>query len=433
MKLEKYSIGVGDRFGHQAASQLRALLAAQEQGIDIIPIWNKSNREHTLIGTQPENVRRSVEEATKKTGWEKTYHIDADHIGIKTVDRFLQHCDFFTIDVADYIGASLPESEVAAFAESVSRFKGVYTIPGIASSFVVTDELLQRIGRKYLSAVKEAAAIYQYIKKNKGEGTFIVEVSMDETDKPQTPIELFFILAAIAREQIPVQTIAPKFSGEFLKGIDYVGNVQEFAAEFENDVLVIAHAVKLFGLPENLKLSVHSGSDKFSLYPVMHAAMKKHNAGLHLKTAGTTWLEELIGLAEAGGEGLVLAKEIYAQAYSRIDELSAPYATVIKINRSKLPLPEQVAAWNSEQFTSSLRHDPKNKNYNIHLRQLLHIAFKIAAEMGTRYTSALEKNEKIIGLNVTANILNRHIEPLFLGKSLSSDFEQAKKTLSAVA
>ncbi len=91
--------------------------------------------------------------------------------------------------------------------------------------------------------------------------------------------------------------------------------------------------------PKNLKLSVHSGSDKFSIYQPIRQAMKKFDAGVHLKTAGTTWLEELIGLAEAGGEGLDLAKEIYAEAYSHREELCAPYAAVIDIDPAKLPTP----------------------------------------------------------------------------------------------
>ena len=432
MKLEKYSIGVGDRFGHEGAAQLRALIAAQDQGVDIVPIWNKSNREHMLIGTQPASVRRKVEEAVKVTGWKKSFYVDADHIGLKTVDRFLEYSDFYTVDVADFIGKSADEKSLNEFVNSLSKFKGQYSIPGIQQSFNVSDEFLLSVGKKYLYAVKEAGKIYQYIKANKKNGDFIVEVSMDETDKPQTPIELFFILAAIAQEKIPIQTIAPKFSGEFLKGIDYVGDINEFTKEFENDILVIAHAIKLFGLPDNLKLSVHSGSDKFSLYPIMHSAVKKHNAGLHLKTAGTTWLEELIGLAEAGGEGLMIAKEIYSQAFARIDELSQPYVTVIMIDRSKLPKPTEVLSWTSEQYTSALRHDQSNKKYNLNFRQLLHIAFKIAAEFGDRYIKALEQNEIIIGKNVTTNILHRHIEPLFIGKSSRSTAKTIESDVHAV-
>src|SRR5207248_3658650 len=139
------------------------------------------------------------------------------------------------------------------------------------------------------------------------------------------------ILAAMAGEKIPVQTIAPKFTGRFNKGVDYVGDVGQFEKEFNDDLAVIAFAIKKYDLPKNLKLSVHSGSDKFSIYAPIRRALARFDAGLHLKTAGTTWLEEVIGLAEAGGDGLALAKEIYAEALAHLDELCAPYAAVIDI------------------------------------------------------------------------------------------------------
>jgi hypothetical protein len=145
--------------------------------------------------------------------------------------------------------------------------------------------------------------------------------------------------------------------------------------------------------------------------------MKKFNVGVHLKTAGTTWLEELIGLAESGGDGLALAKEIYAEAFSHREELCAPYATVIDIDPARLPSPAEVNAWTSEQYTSALRHVPGNKAYNSSLRQLLHVGFKVAAKMGPRYLGLLESNEAIIARNVTENLYNRHIAPLFLGLS----------------
>ena len=175
-------------------------------------------------------------------------------------------------------------------------------------------KLLEQTAQKFLAAVKKAGEVHRIVLNAKGAGNFIPEVSMDETDRAQSPVELLIILAAIADEGIPVQTIAPKFSGRFNKGVDYVGDVAQFEREMALDVAAIAYAVKQYGLPDNLKLSVHSGSDKFSIYPAIHATMKRFNVGVHLKTAGTTWLEELIGLAEAGGEGLALAKEVYAEA-----------------------------------------------------------------------------------------------------------------------
>jgi hypothetical protein len=198
--------------------------------------------------------------------------------------------------------------------------------------------------------------------------------------------------------------------------VDYVGDVKQFEKEFNEDLAVIAFAVKKYGLPPSLKLSVHSGSDKFSIYEPMRRALKKFNAGVHIKTAGTTWLEELIGLAEAGGDGLEIAKEIYADASEHVDEFCAPYASVIDIDKKKLPPASVVQGWSSEQFTDALRHDPKNPGFNPSLRQLLHVSFKVAAKKGTRYLNALKKHETLIAKNVTENLFERHMKPLLLGK-----------------
>jgi hypothetical protein len=198
--------------------------------------------------------------------------------------------------------------------------------------------------------------------------------------------------------------------------VDYVGDLAKFTEEFSNDVAVIAFAVRHYGMSSNLKLSVHSGSDKFSLYGPIHRTLRKFDAGVHLKTAGTTWLEELIGLAEADGEGLDLAKEIYAEAYSQREQLCAPYAAVISIDPARLPAPESVGGWSSEQFVSALRHDPKSSAYNPNLRQLLHVGFKVAARMGTRYLDLLSLMETTIAKNVTGNLFDRHLKPLFIGE-----------------
>jgi hypothetical protein len=237
---------------------------------------------------------------------------------------------------------------------------------------------------------------------------------MDETDSPQTPPEMLIILAAIADQGIPIQTIAPKFTGRFNKGVDYVGDPLQFEKEFNDDLAVIAHAVKTYGLPATLKLSVHSGSDKFSIYPFIQKAIQRTGAGLHIKTAGTNWLEEIVGLAEAGGEGLALAKKIYAKALEKKEALCEPYATVININDANLPSAEEVNGWSSTQFTDALRHIPSNPGYNADLRQLLHVGFKIAAQLGDTYIQALKDNSEVVAKNVTGNLLDRHMKPLFL-------------------
>ena len=414
MNLEKFSFGVGDRFGHQGKAQLEAMIEAGKLGIHVTPVWNKSNREHMIVHTEPGDVRKEADASVRACGWKESYHIDADHIGLGNVDKFIAASDFFTLDVADFMGKSADDARIAAFVKKYSKYVGSLAIPGIPQKFDVTKDQIEKIAKKVLLAVGEAGKIYRKIEAARGKGSFITEVSMDETDAPQTPIEMLFILAAIADEGIPAQTIAPKFTGRFNKGVDYVGNVTQFAREFEEDLAVIAYAVKEFGLPNNLKLSVHSGSDKFSIYEPIRKAIAKFGAGLHLKTAGTTWLEEVIGLAEAGGEGLEIAKEVYEKALGRFDELCGPYATVIDIKKDKLPSVATVKSWTSDQFVKALRHDQSCKEYNLNFRQLIHVGYKVAAEMGPRYTDALVKFEPVVAKNVRYNILERHIKKIFV-------------------
>jgi hypothetical protein len=415
-RISKYTFGIGDRFAHQAKAQLRACQQAAAQGADVIPVWNKSNREHLIVGSEPISVRAAADLAVKELGWKKPYHVDADHIRLETVDRFLPHSDFFTIDVADSIGQPPEPGAVRAFVEKHDELVGRVPIPGVAQPFQTTRADIERIAGKYLTAVREAGRIYRHIARAKGESNFITEVSMDETDRPQTPPELLVILAAVADEGVPIQTIAPKFTGRFNKGVDYVGDLAQFEKEFNDDLAVLAHA-RRYGLPDTLKLSVHSGSDKFSLYPIIRRALRRSGAGLHLKTAGTTWLEELIGLAETGGPGLTAAKEIYREALAHLDELCAPYASVIDINPKKLPGDREVQGWSSAQFVSALRHDPKCSAFNPHLRQLLHVGYKIAAKMGDGYLRLLDQCEPAIARNVTRNLYERHLQPLFLDPS----------------
>src|SRR5580698_492489 len=415
LTLPKYSIGVGDRFAHQAKAQLQACVLAADAGVEVVPVWNKSNREHMIIGSEPSQTRKAADAAVKELGWTKPYFLDADHINLKTVERYLAPCDFFTLDVAEIIGKPADAKDVAAFVKRHPELVGTVTIPDIDEPFKTDEAFVTGVANKFLAAVQDAGRIYRFLVEKKGAGNFVPEVSMDETDNPQTPVELLIILAAIADEKIPIQTIAPKFTGRFNKGVDYVGDVPQFTKEFEEDLAAIAFAIATYGLPDNLKLSVHSGSDKFSIYKAIHDGVKKFDAGVHVKTAGTNWLEEVIGLAEAGGEGLEIAKEVYREAYAHSDELRAPYATVIDIDDAALPKPEEVDGWTSEQYTSALRHDQSNPAYNPSLRQLLHVGFKVAAKMGPRFLSALEVNEDVIARNVTENLFERHIKPLFLG------------------
>lgn len=406
-------MGIGDRFGRQGRAQLAAFVRARASGREITPVWNKSHREHRIIGTGPQDVRVEADAAVRALGWTGPYHVDADHITLETVDAFIASSDYFTIDVADYVGRPASEAAVSDFVARHRRLAGTLRIPGIDRDLAVSADEVAAIARTYLRAVREAGVVYRHIEAARGRDRFITEVSVDETDTPQTPVELLVILAAIADERIPIQTIAPKFTGRFNKGVDYAGDVARFEREFVEDLAVIAFAVHEYGLPATLKLSVHSGSDKFSIYPAMARAVRARHAGLHLKTAGTTWLEEVAGLAAAGRDALALVQDIYEQAYARIEELSAPYAAVIDIDRRRLPDPATVRRWSGSDFVAALRHDPSCPAYNPHVRQLLHVGFKVAAEMGSAYLEALDAHAAVIGPLVTENLFEKHIRPLF--------------------
>lgn len=412
-KISKYSFGIGDRFGHQGKAQLKAFIAAKEQlGIEFTPVWNKSFREHSIVGTHPYEVRIEADEAVKALTWTGDYFVDADHINFKNVEPFIESSDFFTIDVADFIGKPAPEKEVISYIKAHNSFIGKLIIPGIAKQFEVTENWLYNFANNYLLAIDEVSKVFAYLVEKKGKGNFVTEVSCDETDTPQSPLDLFFILQLMADKKIPAQTLAPRFSGRFNKGVDYVGDVNLFEEEFEQDLMVIDFAVKKFGLPDNLKLSVHSGSDKFLIYPIIGRLIKKYDKGIHIKTAGTTWLEEIAGLAVSDGDGLKLAKEVYTSAYEKIDELTAPYASVININLSRLPSPEVVNDWTAMQFANAIIHDKSCKEYNPDLRQLIHVGYKIAAKKGDVYFKALEKFESNIEKQVFENIFVKHMKLL---------------------
>src|SRR5579885_3062328 len=170
MQLPKFSIGVGDRFAHQAKAQLAACICAAQRGIEIAPVWNKSNREHVIVGSDPRSTRAAADSAVRAANWNRPYFVDADHVNLATVDRFVDPCDFFTIDVAAAIGR-------AASRESIEDF--------VSRHPELDRETANSAAAKYLYAVQEAGKIYRHIAALKRD--FVTEISMDETDSPQTP------------------------------------------------------------------------------------------------------------------------------------------------------------------------------------------------------------------------------------------------------
>ena len=359
MKLPHYSLGVGDRFAQQGRAQLAALVEARRLGAQIAPVWNKSNREHLIVHSAPPSTRAEADAAVRALLWKQPYFVDADHIGLKTVDPFLECSDFFTIDVADFIGKPGPEVILQGFLEKKARDTDRLEVPGIERPLEVSPERIKSIALKYRVAVQEAGRIYRHIAAAKGPDSFVTEVSMDETDQPQTPLELLVILSLLAVERVPLQTIAPKFTGRFNKGVDYVGDVAQFEREFNDDLAVIAYAVGEFGLPENLKLSVHSGSDKFSIYGPIHRALKADRRGTSHQDGG----HHLAGRADRPGlrrrRGAGDCPPGVSRGAGAVRRVVRPYAAVIDIDRRKLPPADEVDRWPGEQLAAALRHDPR--------------------------------------------------------------------------
>ena len=416
MELEKYSMGVGDRlFGFECSAQLRALQKAAADGIRIVPVWNKSNREHLLTGTVPVDSRKAADAAVRSCQWTDSYYVDADHIGLATVDAFLPSSDFFTIDVADFIGDPMHGRQKSSFLSVMTRYKGSHKFRGLpprSRSQSAHSNISQTL---IASRLRKPERFITTSQKKRAWTVLSRKYQWTRPGVRKLLSNYFSFLPVLPSEGVPIQTIAPKFTGSFLKGIDYVGDPRQFSQEFDAYLAVISYAASKFDLPGNLKLSIHTGSDKFTLYPIIHRAIKRMDTGVHLKTAGTTWLEEVIGLAASGGAGLEFAKEIYRESYLRRNELCKAYLAVINIEEDQLPPPAEVASWGSKEFVSALQHDPLCKDYNPHLRQLIHVGFKVAAEMKLRFTELLVECRVAIEDNVTRNLYERHIRPLFLG------------------
>jgi hypothetical protein len=196
--------------------------------------------------------------------------------------------------------------------------------------------------------------------------------------------------------------------------VDYVGDLEQFEKEFSDD-LASSPSPCAATACRQLKISVHSAATN-SRPMGPSAAPGPVRRGLHIKTAGPPGWRKSSALAEAGGDGLELAKEIYAGALEHVEELCAPYATVIDIDPQKTKSAHRQRL-DLGQFVSALRHNPREPAYNPHLRQLLHVGYKIAAKMGNRYLEALKRHEAVVARNVTENLFERHLKPLFLGRA----------------
>ena len=250
---------------------------------------------------------------SRQLGWKLPYFCDADHINLATVDRFLAPCDFYTMDVADYIGKPAEQAAIDAFVKQHPELLGRIRMEGAEESIGIDADLLTKTAAKFLFAVQRAGEIYRKIEAAKGKGTFISEVSMDETDRRADSRGIADYSGGHCRRRHSHSDHRSEIQRALQQGRGLRGRREPVFARdgagHGRDSLSRGR-LRFAGEPEAqralrqrqvLDLSGHSRVDD------------RISTGVHLKTAGTNWLEELIGLAEAGGDGLALAKEIYAR------------------------------------------------------------------------------------------------------------------------
>ena len=321
------SAGLGDRLGLATPGHVRALRAS---GGAIVPVFaQQSIREMTRTGRSPQEVLDAATWGAFEAGWRDPMGSDADHL--KTTDDIDRCLDAgftgFTIDPGAYVDgtadtaaledvrasvAGLPWDQLADTPEGLaSRYTGAsMDIDGHVVSF--DERTLWRAAAKYGRAVAHVVVLYRHLLGRVPSRAFDFEVSVDETETPTTPAEHVYVARELARLGVRWESLAPRFVGRFEKGVDYIGDLAAFEAEF------VVHAAIARRLGP-YKISLHSGSDKFSIYPIV----AKHTRGLvHLKTAGTSYLEALRAVAMAAP---ALFREIYAFAAERYDEDRASY------------------------------------------------------------------------------------------------------------
>lgn len=334
------SAGMGDRLGLATPGHVKAV---QRTDGKIAPIFaQQSIREMTRTGRSPVQVMDDAMWGVFQEGWRSGFGADADHLKtIQDIDScFAAGFTFFTIDPGDYVdnrAESASLNDLLAIAETFpsemkdeaySFLNRRYDLEGRILQF--TENTLYKALVKYGHAVQHVAVMYHHLEKLAGAAAFELEVSVDETDQPTSHAEHIYIASELKRMGVRWVSLAPRFVGRFEKGVDYIGN----PAEFEADIAGHAAIAREFG---PYKLSLHSGSDKFSIYP---AAMRQTYGLVHLKTAGTSYLEALRTIAAIDVD---LFREIYAFACERYEIDRASYHVSAEVDRA--PQPAEVTDW----------------------------------------------------------------------------------------
>jgi len=414
------SAGFGDRLGLATPGHVQAArgivqaargIVQAARGTGIAPIFaQQSVRENARTGRTPQQVMDDAMWGIFQEGWREPWGADADHLKTPdVVDGFVAAgYTFFTIDPGDHVdneAHTAPHAEVEAKVQALrwdaledtardmeQRYLGrSFDLGGAALTF--DRETLWRAAAKYGCAVTHTVQMYRYLLDRAGEGDFELEVSVDETETPTSPEEHFFIASELRRLEVRWVSLAPRFVGRFEKGVDYIGDLETFSAEFARHAAV-ARAMGPY------KLSLHSGSDKFSIYPIVARLADGGSAGLtgalvHLKTAGTSYLEALRAIAQVNP---ALFREILAFARERYDTDRATYHVSAQLAQVPAPgvLSDADLPGLLEQFDA---------------RQVLHVTFGSSLDrFGDQLLATLREHEEAY-YALLASHFERHLSP----------------------
>ncbi|MBN1249155.1 MAG: hypothetical protein JXC32_15960 [Anaerolineae bacterium] len=382
------SAGTGDRLGLATPGHLRAVRTVG----GIAPIFaQQSMRENARTGRTPQQVIDDAMWGILQEGWCEPWGSDADHL--KTTDD-VDLCvaagyTFYTIDPGDHVDndahtddlqtlrakfEALPWSRLSDYPDAMrARYVGREQVieDGYHGAFSVTfdETALLRAACKYGRALAHTAEMYAHLVHAKDGAPFELEVSVDETETPTSPLEHVFIASELSRLGVEWVSLAPRYVGRFEKGVDYIGDLDIFHKEFAKHAAI----ARVLG---PYKLSIHSGSDKFSIYPLM--AAETHRLA-HLKTAGTSYLEALRAVA---GVDPALFREILALAIARYGVDRATYH--VSADVAKVPRPDALA---DDELANVLDLFDG--------REVLHVTFGSVLDVfGERLKSVLDAHEE---------------------------------------
>ena len=369
------TFGFGDRLGLATPGHIAAVRAA---GGKFAPIFaQQSVRENTRTGRTPQQVMDDAKRAVDAAGWDSPWGADADHLKtLEDIPPFVEAgYTFFTVDPGEHVDNAADTDSMDVLRHKVTGFNwdelsAVYLNQNdeqvwgqFAGSPQGEAETLMRATVKYGKAIQHAVTMFQRLSQMKD--AFDFEVSVDETDSPTTPLEHYFIANELTRRGVKFTSLAPRFIGRFEKGVDYIGDLNALDDELAKHAAVTAH----FG---TYKLSLHSGSDKFSIYPMI---AKHWGERIHVKTAGTSYLEALRVLAQCQPD---LFLKIYSLGCER-------YET----DRHSYHVSAQLELLPKTGDLPSLLED-------FHAREILHVTFGSAfAQFGAELKEALLKNETV--------------------------------------